>query len=97
MKIRMKASDWNADGQGNLEIMTNTEDFYKALDRISPSVLSVYMLTRLKDEVDDEATEVGGPITLRVADPEKWEQTKRTFEGLRKAGKRKKGGEHGTL
>lgn len=94
MKIRIKASDWNVDAQGNMEIMTNTEDFFKALDRISPSVLSVYMLTRLKDEVDDEAAEVGSPITLRVADPEKWEQMKRTFEGLRKAGKRKKGGCH---
>lgn len=96
MRIRIKASDWNVDNQGNMEIMANTEDFYAALDRISPSVLSVYMLTRLKDEVDDEDAKVGERITLRIADPEKWEQTKRTFEGLRKAGK-KKGGSHGTL
>lgn len=94
MRIRIKASDWNVNNQGNMEIMANTEDFYAALDRVSPSVLSVYMLTRLKDEVDDEAA--NERITLRVADPKKWEQTKRTFEGIRNAGK-KKGGEHGTL
>ena len=91
MKIRMKVNDFNVDAKGNMEIMTNTEDFYKALDRISPSVLSVYLLTRLKDEVDDEPA--NERITLRIADQEKWEQTKRTFEGLRKAGK-KKGGSH---
>lgn len=91
MKIRIKVNDFNVDAKGNMEIMTNSEDFYAALDKISPSVLSVYILTRLKDEVDDEDAKVGERITLRIADPEKWEQTKRAFEGLRKAGKKKGG------
>ena len=91
MRIRIKAADWNVDNQGNMEIMTNTEDFYAALDRVSPSVLGVYMLTRLKDEVDDEDVKVGERITLRITDPEKWKQTKRTFEGIRNAGKKEGG------